>query len=371
MLTQLSTNRFVRHLLFWAGVNLFFFIGFYSQPEVYKGDPSPFNPVFFLAELLFSSLVSFLFYAYILVYGLLPLAFRRSYGWFAVGLLGLNIMTSLVYEVLGYEKSLLLHWIGYDSSPFVNTIEFTNPFISPIFFESNLVAGLMVGIQLLSRWYQKQQESQRLEREKIQTELQLLKLQLNPDFLFSSLNQLATLTLQKSKYAPEMILKLAHLLRYVLYESQAERVPLAREVAMIEHYVFLQRIIHPTNLEVSFTVRGHTEEHSIAPSSLFPIVENAFHQLPVEQPDEPAWVNIDLAINETHLTLKVINGQSVTQTDNSNQLAGIQKQLYFHYADEYDLQILSETDAFIVILTLPLTTTSELGPVQTALLTRP
>lgn len=367
MLQQLLTNRFIRHLLFWAGVLLFFFIGFFTQvPEVYTVDP-----IRFLVELFFASLLTYLLYTYTLVYGLLPMLFRGMYGWFAVGLLGLNIMTSLVYEVLGYEKSLLLHWIGYDSSRFVNTIEFTNPFTSPIFIESNLVAGLMVGIKLFSRWYKKQQESQRLEREKIQTELQLLKLQLNPDFLFSSLDQLATMTFQKSKQAPELVLKLAHLLRYVLYESQAELVPLAREVDMIEHYVFLQRIIHPTNLEVSFTVRGNTEYHSIAPSSLFPIVENAFHQLPIEQPDEPAWVSIDLATDETHLTLKVINGQVDNSTGNSKQLADIRKQLYFHYADDYDLQILSEPDAFIVSLTLPLPTSSESGAVQTALLTRP
>lgn len=366
MLSQLPANRFIRHLLFWVGVVLFFFIGFYTQPEVYKGDPIPFNPVFFLAELFFSSLISFLFYVYLLVYILLPLAYRQSYGWFAVGLLGLNIMTSLVYEVLDYEKSLLLQWIGYDSSQFVDTIEFANPFIQPIFFESNLVAGLMVGIKLFSRWYQKQQESQQLEREKIQTELQLLKLQLSPDFLFNSLDQLATMTVQKSQYAPELVLKLAHLLRYVLYESQAELVPLAREVDVIEHYLFLQRIIHPTRLEVSFTVRGCTEYPSIAPLSLFPIVENAFNQLPATRADEPVWVSVDLAASDTTLTLKVINAQSDISTDNVNQLADIRKQLAFYYPDNHSLKIWQEDQLTVVTLIISFPTDGlEIKPLWT------
>lgn len=357
MFHQLPTNRFVRHFLFWAGVIPFFFISFYTQPEVYTGDP-----IRFLADLLFASLISFLFYTYLLVYGLLPLAFKRSYGWFAVGLVGSNIVTSMLYDALNYVKHFFLLWISHDSSRFVNTIEFTNPFIRPIFVESNLVAGLMVGIKLFYQWYQKQQESQGLEREKLQTELKLLKLQLNPIFLFGSLDTLYHLTEQQSKQAPEVVLNLAHFLRYVLYESQADEEPLAREIDMIEHYVFLQRAMHPTNLEISFTVRGTIEQHSIAPLLLFSIVENAFSQLPAEQPDEPAWVSIDLAVSATHLALKVINGQAGTQTDSSKQLADIQKQLYFHYGDEYDLQILSETDTFIVSLTLPISTTTETAP---------
>lgn len=195
----------------------------------------------------------------------------------------------------------------------------------------------------------------------------MLKLKLNPAFLFDSLKTLYSLTKHQPKQAPDVVLHLAHFLRYVLYESQADTVPLALEVRTIEQYVFLQQAIHPTDLEVSLTIRGAIDYQPIAPLLLFRIVENAFNQLPVEvtaqPPEEPSWVSIDLAIGETHLTLKVISGQTVSPTDNSKQLADIQKQLYFHYVDRYDLQILSEPDAFIVVLTLPLATTSESVPI--------
>ena len=352
MVQRRPANRFIRHLLFWAGVNLFFFISFFTQPEVY-----PFDPIPFLVELFFASLLTFLFYTYMLIYGLLPLLFKGAYGWFAVGLLGLNIMASMLYNALGYVQQFFQHWIGYDSPHFVNTIEFTNPFLSPIFFESNLVAGLMVGIRLFNQWRQKQQESQRLEREKMQTELQLLKLQLNPDFLFGSLRALHTLTQQQSTLAPGVVLKLAHFLRYVLYQSQAELMPLLREIEIIEHYVSLQRSIHPAGLEVSFSVRGNPGKQTVVPLLLFQLVEQAFRDLPAEranpQTDELAWVSIDLAVTEAQLTLKVIDGQMNNLTDNSNQLADTQKQLYFHYADSYNLQVHAEPDAYIVTLTLP------------------
>ena len=352
MVQRRPTNRLIRHVLFWAGVNLFFFIGFYSQPEVY-----PFNPTPFLVELFFASLLTFLFYTYLLIYGLLPLLFRGAYGWFAVGLLGLNIVASMLYDALGYVQQFIQHRIGYDSPRFVHTIEFTNPFLSPIFIESNLVAGLMVGSRIFNQWQQKQQESQRFEREKLQTELKLLKLQLNPDFLFGSLRALHTLAQQRSTLAPEVVLKLAHFLRYVLYESQTDRMPLLREIEMIEHFVSLQRCIHPAGLEVSFSVRGNPGNWTVAPLLLFQLVGHAFHDLPVmgadPQTDEPAWVSIDLAVTETQLTLKVIDGQSGNLTDSSNQLAAIHKQLYFHYADSYDLQEHAEPDAYIVTLTLP------------------
>ncbi|WP_461049993.1 sensor histidine kinase [Spirosoma arcticum] len=221
----------------------------------------------------------------------------------------------------------------------------------------------MAGIKLFDQWRQKQQESQRLEREKLQNELQLLKLKLNPDFLFGSLHALHRLIQQQSTLAPEVVLKLAHFLRYVLYESQSDRMPLLREIEIIENYVSLQRSIHPAGLDVSFSVRGNLSNRTVGSLLLFQLVEHAFRDLPAERDnpytDEPDWVSIDLAITETQLTLKVIDGQMNNRADNSNQLADIQKQLYFHYADSYDLQVYPEPDAYIVTLTLPFILSAE------------
>ena len=347
MLQQFSANWLFRHLLFWVGVIAFFFVGYYTQPEVYSLDPIP-----FLFDLLFASLLSFLFYSYMLVYGLLPLALKRSYGWFVVMLVSLNIVASLLYNMLGYIQLFIQYELSHDSSRFANTISFTNPFVGPFIFESNLVAAFMVCIKLIYRWYQKQQEGQQLEGEKLKAELQLLKLQLNPGFLFRTLSQLHHLIQQRDKQAPEVVLNLAHFLRYVLYESQAGMMPLVREIDMIKSYISLQRIVHSARLEVSFAIRGDSEQHFIEPLSLFLVVENAFHQLPVEHSDEPAWISIDMAINPSQLVMKVISGQSSIYTDTSNQFASMRKQLYFHYADRHHLQVWQEDQVQVVTVTI-------------------
>ncbi|GAB2576674.1 hypothetical protein GCM10027190_27990 [Spirosoma areae] len=274
------------------------------------------------------------------------------------GVLLLNLAEWFLNDLLTYSLTFpLMHWLHQEMPFEQDTWLFGSLFPGRTFWIRNLIAGLFIGVKLFREWQQKQAESQRLEREKLQTELQLLKLQLNPDFLFGSLRALHTLAQQQSKLAPEVVLKLAHFLRYVLYESQAERVLVAWEAKVIEQYVFLQRAMHPSGLEVSLTIRGNLANQTVVPLLLFPIVENAFRQLPAkqasQQPDEPAWISIDLAVGETHLTLKVIDGQAVAQTDNSKQLVDIQKQLYFHYADSYDLQLRSEPDVYIVTLMLP------------------
>ncbi|GAB3640248.1 sensor histidine kinase [Spirosoma arcticum] len=367
MFPFLPKNRFYRHGLFWLVVAAYFFIPQWIYPDYIdtvthyyvnrNGGPFDYqHSPYFLTILFLNGLDVGMLYAYAFLRWAMPPLLNGRYG---TGLGLYLLITVVVCYVARIAKGLHMAVIDplLQGKPFR---PFDSRYLDDYFFDqvyiheySTIILVLAV-YKFFTNWRQKQQEANRLEREKISTEIQLIKTQVNPDFVFSSLNELDTLIRQKSKQAPELVLKLARLLRYVLYESQAELVPLAREVAMIEHYVCLQRIIHPTNLEVSFTVRGHTEDHSIAPSSLFPIVENAFQQLPVEQPDEPAWVSIDLAINETHLTLKVINGQTINQPDEAAWLVDVQKQLHFYYEESFDLQVRSDVDAHIISLTLPL-----------------
>lgn len=189
----------------------------------------------------------------------------------------------------------------------------------------------------------------------------MLKLQLNPDFLFGSLHTLHYQTQHQLRQAPDVVLKLANFLRYVLYESQAEVVPLAWEIEVIGQYIFLQRAMHGPHLDVSFSVRGPENGHTIAPLSLFPIVEQAFRQLPDQQvaikSAELSWVSTDIAIGETQLTLKVVHGQAIAHPDDAVWVGDVQKRLHFYYGNAFDLTLHSEPDAYIVALTLPLAVT--------------
>lgn len=352
MTPRLPTNRLTRHLLFWGGVIVLAGSTYIAEDISDSGYFS--HRVGVLVDLFLARLPSFVVYTYLLTYRLLPLLFRGQFVVFLAGILLLNLITWILNDLLTYSLQFpLVHWL-HEAPPFQRgTWLFGSLFPGRTFWISNVLAGLFICGKLFLQWQQKQAESQRLEREKLTQELELLKLQLNPTFLFNTLTTLQPLIEQQAPQAPEAVLKLAHFLRYILYESQLEAVPVARELTAIEQFVFLQRIMQPTGLEVSLTSRGHLDCQSIAPLSLFPIVENAFAQLPAKRMDEPAWVSIDLSVTDTQLMLKVINeltNSLDSETSRPTNLEGLHKQLAFYYPNTHSLTVLQEDQVKVVTL---------------------
>lgn len=370
MTPLLPTNRLTRHLLFWMGAILL--AGSTYIAEDLSNSGSCFcHPVGVFTDLFLARLPTFVVYTYLLTYQVLPLIFRGQFVGFLAGLLLLNLVRWLMNDLLTYSLTFpLTHWL-HEELPFQqDTWLFGTRFPGITFWISNVIAGLFIGVKLFLQWQQKQAESQRLEREKLQTELHLLKLQLDPAFLFDTLDTLQPLIQQQAKQAPEVILKLAHFLRYILYESQIDSVPIAREIAIIDYYVFLQQTLHPTNLDVSFSVRGSIDYQSIAPLTLFPVVENAFRQLPTEpgaqQTDEPNWVSVDLAVSESLVSLKVVSEStspylSPHEDNRLADLAGLQKQLTFYYPHRYQIKIWQEDRIKVVTLTIEFPTNSPIS----------
>ena len=360
MTLHLPTNRLTRHLLFWVGVTLLAGSTYILEDISASGYFSHRAGV--VADLFLARLPTFVVYTYLLAYWILPLIFRRHFIRFLSGLLLLNLGRWLMNDLLTYSLKLPLMRLLHEELPIQqDNWLFASLFPGRTFWISNVIAGLFICIKLFLEWQQKQAESQLLENEKLQTELQLLKLQLNPIFLFKTLDALQPLIQQKAKQAPEVVLKLAHLLRYMLYESQPERVPVTREIDVIDNYIFLQQTIHPTDLEVSFTVRGNLFHQSIAPLSLFPIVEQAFGQLPAQQSKEPGWISVDLAVSESLISLKVVS-ESTYQFPNEDSalagLLGLQKQLTFYYPHQHQLKIWQEDRIKVVTLTIAIPTNS-------------
>ncbi len=362
-------KRVVRHCLFWIGILAFFSSFEFLSARQLLSDAT--YAKLYWINLFFESLPAYLFFTYTLLYGVFPLLLRRRYAFCLVAFSGLMVSSFLLQKLLAELDLYLIQpfLLDFPSEPdglFVALTEDLHHVTGWITFSYDfvLVGFLAAGINLFNAWTRKQRESRQLEYEKLQTELHLLKLNVNPSFLFNSLNVLYTLIRFQPKQAPDMVLHLAHFLRYMLYESQEATGSLHREMEIITYYLSLQRIMHPDGLDVSFTSRGTVGNQSIAPLSLFPIVERAFHHL-TELPatddaaagdpatDDPTWVSIDLAIEATHLTLKVINGHD-HPPDNAVWLTDIRKQLYFHYDDAFSLQVWAEPDTYIVSLTLPL-----------------
>jgi LytS/YehU family sensor histidine kinase len=210
-------------------------------------------------------------------------------------------------------------------------------------------------IQYVKYWWQKQQESKKLEREKINAELQLLKAQIHPNFLFTALNNLYVYSLAASPRAPEMLLKLSDLLSYMLYECDEPLVPLEKEVEMMKDYVALEKIRLDDSIEMELSIRGDMTGKIIAPFLLLPFIENSFFQS--SDQTEQSWMNIDISIESDTFTMKLAKGimPDNTSLQSSNEsLANVQKRLSLIYPQKHELKISCEREMLIVLLKIQL-----------------
>ena len=221
------------------------------------------------------------------------------------------------------------------------------------FFSLLMMAGAASAIKVVDYWYEQRQLSQQLEQQKLHTELELLKAQLQPTFLFDTLRTLRGLTAARAPEAPTAVLHLAALLRYLLYESPHDAVPLADEVAMLRDYVALERLRLGSRVEVSLNFSGNLGAHRIAPLLLLPFLENAFRHGTGAGLD-CAWVSIDLVARPAGLTFKIINSQppAAPTLREGPGLRTVRQRLAHLYAGRHALKIVAEPDAFVVALHL-------------------
>jgi sensor histidine kinase YesM len=133
-----------------------------------------------------------------------------------------------------------------------------------------------IGIKLTDLWRQAERRARDIENEHLRTELSFLHMQINPHFLFNSLNTIYGMSLKKSDNAPKAVLKLSQLLRYMIEETGHNTVPLEQEVTYLNNFIELQKMRSGPSLSVTFDVEGDINGANIAPMLLLPFVENAF-----------------------------------------------------------------------------------------------
>ena len=225
------------------------------------------------------------------------------------------------------------------------------------FYLATLV-GLAVTIKLLKQWWLKQKETEQLSKEKVTAELQLLKAQIHPHFLFNSLNNIYSFALESSPKAPEMIQKLSGLLHYMLYDCKQPLVPLEKELKMIQDYISLEKIRYGERLDLEVTVNvispaGEPATNLIAPLLLIPFVENSFKHGTSKMAEHPK-VSLIITVKDSILFFKLINRKPITITEsrlNTNSglgLKNVQKRLALIYPGQYELQILEDPAEYSV-----------------------
>lgn len=216
-----------------------------------------------------------------------------------------------------------------------------------------LLIGSFYKLSLL--WFDSEREKERLQKEKLNAELKFLKSQVNPHFLFNSLNSLYVLAHKKSEKTEESVLKLSQIMRYMLYDTNVESVSLNKEIEYLHNYIDLQRLRLPKFLEISFLVEGVTDNLRIEPMLLIPFVENAFkHGISYS---ENCKIFILIKIESDFLILETENKIFQQKTANNYGglgLANVKERLNMLYNNRHELTILKDETTFKVKLQLQL-----------------
>jgi sensor histidine kinase YesM len=312
-----------------------------------------------------------MFLAYSLIYFVIPrFLLKQRYWQTAVITITCFFITAIVSTIIGHYiiDPLRIYTIGdeYAHSPY--RLASTNFHLSLM---AGLRGGLTVGgiaaaIKLMKHWYTKEQRNLQLQRDNIESQLQLLKAQVHPHFLFNTLNNIYSYTQNSSPTAAKMVAGLSDLLRFMLYEGDQRIVPLARELKMVRDYVNLEQIRYGNKLDIHLDIPGKTNDLYIAPLLLLPLVENCFKHGTSNMLEQP-WINLQLSIQGNEMRMKLINGkvaEPVTHLPGENGIgiANVQKRLSLLYPGKHELSITNDTDVFIVNLKIELEQRKEAAP---------
>lgn len=288
---KILQKRWLQHLAFWG---LSFFIltrHFAYEEEVHKVD--------LIYTLLFH--LSLWLAVYINLFLLIPKLLRFNRIILYLSSVALVLAGASVFNWLTFQY--LADWL-FPGYYFISYFEFRD------ILEYILVyASITTLLKLSKGWFQLQRQEKRinrLERQKVEAELRALKAQIDPHFLFNSLNSLYSLALDRSVKVPEALLRLSECMRYMLYDCRKSMVPLEKELEYIHNYIELQRLRLETTASISMEVMGAPEGKQIAPLLFIPFIENAFKHGLKEIGQLPS-VSIAIHIEEKSLYFLVEN----------------------------------------------------------------
>lgn len=269
---------------------------------------------------------------------------KKKYLLFALSMMVMIILLVFLFRLMGYYH--LDKYCSEGPYPLISLVDF--PFYM---FSFHFPALIMYFFKTIKEKEYEREKIHQLEKEKIATELKYLKSQLNPHFLFNTLNNLYSYVITKSPKAPDMVLQLSEILDYILYKSQQHYVPLAEEVHTIDNYIALEQIKYGNRLEVVFEKKLLQHTLSITPLLLLSIVENAFKHGVRDHITKPK-IKIELLQLDAQIVFTVWNTKPITQLNNDKEidhkgigLINIQRQLDLIYPEKYTFEI-DESDRF-------------------------
>ncbi|GAA4334277.1 sensor histidine kinase [Mucilaginibacter gynuensis] len=227
-------------------------------------------------------------------------------------------------------------------------------YFSSTLFTSLLFVFLSIVLKFSVDWFTNERVQRDLETQRLSAELSFLKSQVNPHFLFNSLNSIYSLAYQKSETTPEAILKLSEIMRYMLYESNDNKVDLEKEIHYLQNYIDLQKIRFGHKAFIDFKVNGSIDNQRIAPLLLISFIENAFKHGVANDPNSPIKMLIN--VDNGHLSFYIENKKHNNNRDASGGIGlnNVKRRLNLLYPKKYNLTIRDEADTYICELSLVL-----------------
>jgi hypothetical protein len=366
-------HRVARHAAFLFACWLFFCISFYLPFKVLPGWNTENFTVntarigllkwlwlrFANSLLLFLPLISF---AYVVIYLILPRYFfdKKNPYTTTVILAGIFLLVLLMQYSGGWLVAVNWAHAGPGRKmPDTKDIMALN--FNIILLNYPFVVGFAVIIKMMKRGWLKQQETLQVAREKAKAELQLLKSQIHPHFLFNTLNNVYFLTLTGSQKATEMLEKLTDMLRYILNECNRSFVPLEKEIKMIQDYIALEKIRYGDRLKMDLEIKGEYKNKMISPLLLIPLVENSFKHGASKMLEHP-FVNLNITIDGHYLYFLLSNSRpdevTLIQHKTPIGLNNVKKRLQLLYPAAHELKIAESTGSFEVFMKICLEETT-------------
>jgi two-component system, LytTR family, sensor histidine kinase AlgZ len=213
-------------------------------------------------------------------------------------------------------------------------------------------------LKFVEDWFELDAKKKEIENEKLTAELRFLKAQINPHFLFNTLNNLYYLATVNSPKTPEVIDKLSQMMRYMLYDTNHQKVPIVKEIDYMKNYIDLEKLRLDKQVPINFVVNGSTESVFIVPLIFITFLENAFKH-GVSNNSKIAFVNITIDLKGKNCTYIVENSKLPANVENTNEKSGIglqnvNRRLDLSYPNNYNLNISENETSYKVTLSLNL-----------------
>ncbi|MDA7779356.1 histidine kinase [Flavobacteriaceae bacterium] len=305
-----------------------------------------------------SNLIEFPFHialSYIFIFYLLPKLFNgKVVDFFTLLVISLGLALVLKFLVAYYFTSgdVMPEYAGITST--LNLAYATSYLLGQIY-----VIGFVTAIKLAIDWIKQKEYLTETNEMLLENELKYLRSQIQPHFFFNTLNNLYSLTIDKSDKAPDLILKLSDLMKYFLYETGKEFQTLENEISHIKDYIEIEKLRYDENLKVNFNINSKTKKVIVKPLILIPLVENAFKH-GARNSKKNRYITIDLNATSNLLDFRIENSFEKPTKKIKAQIGGIgltnlKKRLDLNYGpDFFNLDIIKEKNKYIAHLKIKL-----------------